>query len=50
MGCGSSTSREVLSLSHRSVNENAREVHVEKCSNAKLRDNGDNIVFVFGEY
>lgn len=45
MGCGSSISRDVLSLSH-----SAKEVDVDKCSKAKLRVDDDNIVFVFGEY
>lgn len=49
MGCGSSISRDVLSLSHCRVNDNTKNVHVEKCNNAKLRVD-DNIVFVFGEY
>lgn len=50
MGCGSSASRDVQSLSHRHAEEKTKQVHIEKGSNVKLRGDSDNIVFVFGEH
>ena len=49
MGCGSSASRDVEPISHRQAEENTWQVHIEKGTNAKLRPDTNNIIFVFGE-
>lgn len=48
MGCGSSVSRDVQTL-HRNVEKKTKQVQIEKGSNANLRADNDNIIFLFGE-
>ena len=48
MGCGSSASRDVQLSSHHHVEKITKQVRIERGTNAKLRLDDDNIVFVFG--